>query len=94
MNLPHNTDAFLDALSQASLQDLSRRIQKRLHPKKTASHNFKLGDQVTFSYKGVTHFGTVIRINQKTISVVQNGDDQGTWKISPSLLAPLRSAHS
>ena len=93
MKLPHNVDDFLDALSRSSLQDLSRRIQRRLHHQNPTPHPFKLGDQVTFSYKGRTHFGTVIRINQKTLSVVENGDVNGSWKISPNLLSPLRSAH-
>ncbi len=94
MNLPDTIDHFLDALSHDAILDLNRRIQKRLHlsnPK--SSHPFKLGDQVTFIYKGITLFGTVIRLNQKTVSVVENGDDKGSWKISPSLLNHIKSAH-
>lgn len=90
--LPDNIDEFLDMLSPHSLKILHRKIQDRLSVHARPSHSFNLGDQVTFVHKGTTYFATIIRINPKTISVVENSLDRRQWNVSPSLLSPLRSA--
>jgi hypothetical protein len=95
MNIPDNIDEFLDLLPPESLRTLMAKIQERLTPPTTSqsAQPFNLGDQVTFKYQGYTHFGTVIRINKKTISVAEIGNPDGIWKAPPRLLSHIRSAH-
>ncbi len=34
----------------------------------------------------MTRYGVIIRINKKTITLEEDGDLEGTWKVSASLL--------
>jgi DNA-binding XRE family transcriptional regulator len=34
-------------------------------------------------------FGKILRINRKTISIRENNDDEGVWKVSASLITLL-----
>lgn len=51
-----------------------------------ATATLAVGQRVEFdSRKGMKVTGTIIKVNQKTVSV---STDQGTWKVSGSLLRP------
>lgn len=88
------TERALSILSTQELIELKSQIDSEIRRRKSSrqSISFKLGDQVTFSHKGVTLFGCVIRINMKTISVAVDGYDDGSWLVSPGLLSPLKKA--
>jgi len=48
---------------------------------------FQAGQKVSWKdYDGNTHMGIVVRVNSKTISVKEEGDNEGIWKISAGLL--------
>jgi len=48
---------------------------------------FQAGQKVSWKdYDGNIHFGFVVRVNSKTISVKEEGDNEGIWKISAGLL--------
>jgi hypothetical protein len=49
-----------------------------------AMRNFQVLDRVSFHYHGEQKIGTVIRLNQKTISVKLDTGEQ--WNISPQML--------
>lgn len=49
---------------------------------------FRKGDRVSFIGKnGLKHFGTVQKVNQKTVTVFS--DRQSTWRITPGLLSKI-----
>lgn len=48
---------------------------------------FSTGDRVSFDIDGRILAGTVVRLNQKTVSV--DTDDGGKWKVAPGLLNTL-----
>ncbi|HRY33842.1 MAG TPA: hypothetical protein P5531_12820 [Bacteroidales bacterium] len=51
---------------------------------------FQVGCRVSWTDgEGMLRRGTVARINQKTISVIEDGITDGRWKISASLLTRL-----
>lgn len=64
---------------------------KNLDSKKQlmASASLNVGDQVSFdSKRGYKVVGEVIKVNSKTIHVKT---EQGTWKVSPSLLTKINT---
>ena len=66
------------------LQDLVVIAMKRLQA--TATMMFRPGDRVTFQTRdGRTISGTVLKTNQKTVSVVTY-DTKTLWKVSGTLL--------
>lgn len=49
--------------------------------------DFRIGDTVGFTDKYLReHFGTVVRVNDKTISIDSDG---GRWRVSPKLLRKI-----
>lgn len=81
----------INSLGMEDLRFLNRLIVDRMraivnNSRKSVMGNFQPGNRVRFiASSGETKTGTVIRINQKTISVAVDGD-QGWWKVSPELL--------
>ncbi len=48
---------------------------------------FSTGERVSFDVDGRVLTGTIIRLNQKTVSV--NTEDGGKWKVAPGFLNSL-----
>lgn len=64
--------------AESALKVRWRELQRR------AAISYRVGDKVSFiSRSGETVTGTVLKINQKTISLKSG---YTTWKVSPSLL--------
>lgn len=80
----------LDRLTEAELVDLNRRIVERLRLlRQIDAHRqmleFRVGDKVCFDPPGRgTVFGTLVRYNRKTVTVIADGGAQ--WNVAPSLL--------
>lgn len=78
-------------LGEDDLLLLNRLIVKRLKYLESVKRGAQLlqflpGDRVTFSDNdGKDRFGTVLRVNQKTVSVKVD-DSEGYWKISPHFI--------
>jgi hypothetical protein len=67
------------------LVELNREICKRireLHRKKLYQElgNFEVGEKVLFKHEGDTISGTIIRINQKSLSIET---EKGLWYVDP-----------
>jgi hypothetical protein len=82
----------IDALSEAELIDLNRRIIERLRMVQTLrSHQqmmkFSVGQRVRFEPPGHGVLaGMITRYNRKTVTVIT--DDGGQWNVAPTLLRP------
>jgi len=80
----------LDRLTEAELVDLNRRVVERLRLlRQIAAHRqmleFRVGDKVAFDPPGRgTLFGTLVRYNRKTVTVIAEGGAQ--WNVAPVLL--------
>ena len=80
----------LDRLTETELVDLNRRIVERLRLlRQIDAHRrmleFRVGDRVSFEPPGRGPiFGTLIRYNRKTVTVIAEGGAQ--WNVAPSLL--------
>jgi hypothetical protein len=81
----------IDKLGVEDLRFLNRMIVDRINflmhiQQKAQLRQFVPGDRVRFKTPyGEEKTGTVIRVNQKTVSV-STGESEGWWKISPGLL--------
>ena len=80
----------IDALSEAELIDLNRRIALRLRMVQTLrSHQqmmkFSVGQRVRFEPPGHGLLaGMITRYNRKTVTVIT--EDGGQWNVAPTLL--------
>ena len=87
----------LAELSEDDLVELNRRIVERLQLLRSAKSlaqvaRFSVGMTVEFdSDDGRTISGTVVRLNQRTLTVVTAS---GRWRISPSLLRATAARHA
>ncbi|MFH1030766.1 MAG: hypothetical protein V1770_05940 [bacterium] len=82
-------DNILDKLSVEQLISLNKKVVERikiLHKAKQlySMSRFSAGDRVYFTHNGQHIKGTIIRLNQRTATVIVDG--RGQWNISPSLL--------
>ncbi|MBN1128512.1 MAG: hypothetical protein JXA71_05975 [Chitinispirillaceae bacterium] len=81
----------INKLGEEDLRYLNRMIVDRINylthlKRKSQLRQFIPGDRVRFKTPyGEEKSGTVIRVNQKTVSV-STGESEGWWKISPGLL--------
>lgn len=86
----------IDTLTEADLVELNNRIVARLrflHDMRAHSKmlEFNLGDRVVFQPDGrPLLFGTLIRYNKKSVTVITEGGER--WNVAPSLLRKLGSA--
>lgn len=87
-------DIDIDHLSMDELEDLNDRIVERLKHldqvrAQYAMMSLNLGTQVSFeSSKQGRQFGTVIKFNRKTVSILTEAGRQ--WNVSPHLLTPIK----
>ena len=51
-----------------------------------AANAFRRGNKVTWERDGENYFGTVVKVNQKTIHVTEKDPPYRQWKISPQFL--------
>lgn len=82
-------DSILDKLSEEQLISLNKKVVERiriLHKAKQlySMSRFSAGERVYFTHNGERIRGTIIRLNQRTVTVIIDG--RGQWNISPSLL--------
>ncbi|HLH90979.1 MAG TPA: hypothetical protein VKX28_21215 [Xanthobacteraceae bacterium] len=88
----------IDALTEAELVDLNRRIVERLRfLHQMRSHkkmlDFSIGDRVMFQPAGRPPVvGIVTRYNKQTVTVVTEAD--GRWNVSPNLLQRVVEARA
>jgi hypothetical protein len=87
--------ASLNKLNLDELIALNRAVVKRIRiiddaRNLIANASFDIGDHVSWNdMEGNYHEGHVIRVNKKTISVEEENDDAGIWRIPAYLLQKL-----
>lgn len=86
---------LLDGLTEEDLQNLNRLVVEKLkllHKARSlkAMAEFNLADRVYFHHGQRRIIGTVIRLNQKTVSVETN--DGHHWTIPPAFLRKMFEA--
>jgi len=85
----------LNKLTRDELLQLNKAIVKRIrfmdNLRQMEVHlGFEAGQRVEWSDKrGVRRTGRVLRVNTKTISVEEDGDPEGIWRISTVALKRL-----
>lgn len=75
----------IENLCLEELVEIHRKICKRireLNRSKVSEElkNFEIGDEIRFKHEGTIITGTVIRVNQKSLSVRTN---RGNWYVDP-----------
>jgi len=86
IDLGSYTEEELIALNEQIVERLRLIEQQRCTG---AMMKFRSGDSVAFSSSGGnTVIGTVIRLNNKSATIVD--EDGGRWRVSPSLLSKTR----
>ena len=85
----------IDGLSYKELVQLNRRIVERLKMLQAMQAHvemmaFNLGARVSFDSQDGRQLGTLTKYNRKTVTVL--GDDGRQWRMSPSLLSPVKDA--
>ena len=86
----------IDELQYEELITLNRAIVARIKEIKAIKvqsllQQFRVGNQVQFmSNEGDLIIGTIVRLNQKTVSLVT--EEGARWKVSPSFLTKLVNA--
>lgn len=83
----------IDGLSYEQLLQLNHRIVERLKMLEAMQAHvdmmaFNLGARVSFDSQYGREFGTVIKYNRKTVTVL--GDNGRQWRVSPGLLSPVK----
>ena len=92
MQLVQQLENLLDKLSKDELILLNKAVIKRIRimndlQRLKANAAFSPGDKVTWhDDQGDYRSGHVLRINTKTISVEEEGDPEGIWRIPASRL--------
>ncbi len=85
-------DNILNKLSEEQLIILNKKIIERirlLHKARQlcSMSKFCAGDRVHFMHDGLQIKGTIVRLNQRTVTVIVDG--RGQWNVSPSLLMKI-----
>jgi hypothetical protein len=88
-NLPDQYREALNELNERQLIELNKLVVAKINlfgraRQLGAMTRFNAGDRVCFINNGRKMFGYIERLNQKSVSL--RCDDEGRWKISPSLL--------
>lgn len=83
----------IDGLSYEELVQLNHRVVERLKMLEAMQAHvdmmaFNLGARVSFDSQFGRQFGTVVKYNRKTVTVL--GDDGRQWRISPGLLSAVK----
>ncbi len=90
--LPVEVTNIITKLSEQQLIQLNRKIVERIKfLNKSRQLNemskFSKGDRVSFEYSGDLITGNIIRLNQKTVSLIT--DDNEHWNVAPSFLSKV-----
>ncbi len=91
-NISPQMQELLNELTREELIQINRAVIRRIKlmdDLKRFKENsaFYPGDKVSWNdQEGATHFGRVLRVNTKTISVEEDGDPEGIWRIPAILL--------
>jgi hypothetical protein len=85
----------IDHLSFEELLELNQRVVARLKFLESAQAHlemmaFNLGAQVSFESPEGRQFGTLVKYNRKTVTVIT--DNGRRWNVSPHLLSPVKDA--
>ncbi len=91
-NIREWIDELLYALNEEELRVLHHKVAERLRVlnsirAKDRISQFDIGDKVVFDHQDQPIFGTIIRLNQRTVSVHTN--DHRTWRVSPTFLRKI-----
>jgi hypothetical protein len=83
----------IDGLSYEELVQLNHRVVERLKMLQAMQAHvdmmaFNLGARVSFDSEDGRQLGTLVKYNRKTVNVL--GDDGRQWRVSPSLLSPVK----
>ncbi len=83
----------IDGLSYEELLNLNRRVVERLKMLQTMQAHvdmmaFNLGARVGFDSQHGRQFGTLVKYNRKTVTIL--ADDGRQWRVSPNLLSPVK----
>ena len=87
----------IDGLSYEELLQLNHRVVERLKMLEAMQAHidmmaFNLGARVSFDSQYGRQFGTIVKYNRKTVTVL--GDDGRQWRVSPGLLSPVKDVDS
>ena len=88
-------ELVLNKLTREELIELNRAVVKRIKlmddlKRMAANSAFEVNDHVAWNdNEGEYRTGHVLRINTKTISVEEDGDPEGIWRIPASYLKKL-----
>jgi preprotein translocase subunit YajC len=77
-------------LSTQDLLDLNEQVIEELKKREREHHHqslekFNVGDRVYFDPEKGRTYGMVIRVNQKTLTIID--DNQMKWRVSPHLVS-------
>ncbi len=91
-DLPAEIVNIIPQLDEHQLIQLNRRIVERIKfLNKSRQLNemskFYKGDSVSFECSGDIKTGTIIRLNQKTVSIIT--EDNERWNVAPSFLSKV-----
>ena len=83
----------IDGLSYEELLQLNHRVVERLKMLEAMQAHvdmmaFNLGARVSFDSQYGRQFGTIVKYNRKTVTVL--GDNGRQWRVSPGLLSPVK----
>lgn len=83
---------ILSNLNEDQLRELNHKIIERLKLINRSYSTiqvakFNLGDRVYFEHNGRKLIGTVVRLNQKSVSVELENNQQ--WRVAPQLLKKI-----
>ncbi|HUW93205.1 MAG TPA: DNA methyltransferase [Bacteroidales bacterium] len=86
---------ILNSLDRSELIAVNKMIMHRIKImddlyRLAQNSQFQPGQKVSWKdYSGIVRHGRVIKINRKTISVIEDDDQEGIWKVSAPLLTRL-----
>lgn len=83
---------LLNSMSERDLRALNRRVVEKIKLHQNVKNlqsmsKFSVFDEVSFMHNGKKQQGTILRLNQKSITLVT--DDDVEWRIHPSLLTKI-----
>lgn len=82
----------IEHLSPEELMELHRKIWRRLKELRRMKlykelQKFEIGDKVSFKNKGDSITGTVVRVNQKSLTIRTS---QGVWYVDPDFVTKIQ----
>lgn len=89
-HLPSEINRIIPELSENQLILLNQKIIERLKLLSKARQlneisKYSVGDKISFEHSGSVVTGKIIRLNQKTVSILT--DDNHRWNVSPALIS-------